>query len=59
VKALEKVLESDPLVIRYKLRPGEGIICNNILHNRTGFTESADGNGRLLYRVRFHDRVGV
>ena len=59
VKALEKVLESDPLIIRYKLRPGEGIICNNILHNRSGFTGSADGNGRLLYRVRFHDRISV
>ncbi len=59
VRALEEVLQSDPLLIRYKLRPGEGIICNNILHNRTGFTGSADGSGRLLYRVRFHDRISV
>ncbi len=59
VKALEDVLESDPFIIRYKLRPGEGLICNNILHNRSGFTEGTDGKGRLLYRVRFHDRVSV
>ncbi len=59
VKALENVLESDPLIVRYKLRPGEGLICNNILHNRSGFTEGADGNGRLLYRVRFHDRISI
>ena len=59
VKALEEELESDPLIIRYKLRPGEGLICNNILHNRSGFTESAHGNGQLLYRVRFHDRISV
>jgi hypothetical protein len=59
VKALEEVLENDPLIIHYKLRPGEGLVCNNILHNRSGFTEGADGNGRLLYRVRFHDRVSV
>jgi len=39
------------------LRSGEGLICNNILHNRTGFEVSADGPGRLLYRLRFHDRV--
>ncbi len=59
VKALEEALEADPLIIRYKLRPGEGIICNNILHNRSGFTESVDGNGRLLYRVRFYDRISL
>lgn len=56
-KALEEILESDPLIVRAKLRPGEGLICNNILHNRTGFEDSADGPGRLLYRLRFHDRV--
>ncbi len=59
VQALQEVLESDPLIIHYKLRPGEGLICNNILHNRSGFTERTAGNGRLLYRVRFHDRVSV
>jgi hypothetical protein len=59
VNAPEEVLASDPLIIRHKLRPGEGLICNNILHNRSGFTEGADGTGRLLYRVRFHDRISV
>jgi hypothetical protein len=56
-KALEEIFESDPLIVRAKFRPGEGLICNNILHNRTGFKDSADGPGRLLYRLRFHDRV--
>jgi alpha-ketoglutarate-dependent taurine dioxygenase len=59
VNALEDVLASDPLIIRYKLRPGEGIICNNILHNRSGFADGVDGKGRLLYRVRFHDRISL
>jgi hypothetical protein len=57
--ALENVLESDPLILRYKLRPGEGIVCNNILHNRSGFTNGADGAGRLLYRIRYHDRIRI
>jgi hypothetical protein len=57
VKALEDMLESDPLTLRYKMRPGEGMICNNILHNRSGFSEGAEG--RLLYRVRYHDRVSL
>lgn len=59
VNALEDVLASDPLIIRHKFRPGEGLICNNILHNRLGFTDGADGKGRLLYRVRYHDRIGI
>ena len=59
VNALEDVLASDPLIIRHKLRPGEGLICNNIPHNRSGFTDGADGKGRLLYRVRFHDRISL
>ena len=59
VKALEEVLEVDPLVIRYKLRPGEGFICNNILHNRSGFAGSADESGRLLYRIRYYDRISI
>ncbi len=59
VKALEEVLAADPLILRHKLHPGEGVICNNILHNRSAFTECADGSGRLLYRMRFHDRIST
>jgi len=43
-------------VFRYRLQPGEGLISNNVLHNRTAF-ENGAGNGRLLYRARFFDRV--
>ncbi len=45
-------------VIRYRLQPGEGLICNNALHNRTSF---ADGpaHHRLLYRARFFDRIAL
>ena len=56
VAALEEVLETDPLTLRHKLQPGEGLICNNVLHTRTGFADG-DGAGRLLYRVRYHDRI--
>jgi hypothetical protein len=59
-EALEDVLASDPLIVKYKLRPGEGIVCNNVLHCRSGFLEPGPhGSGRLLYRVRYHDRVSV
>jgi hypothetical protein len=56
---LERVLEADPLVVASRLGPGEGIICNNVLHDRTGFAEATGSDaGRLLYRVRYHGRVG-
>ncbi len=57
VEALEEILESDPLVISYKMRPGEGMICNNVLHNRSGFDNQGAHEGRLLYRVRYYDRL--
>lgn len=46
----------DSPVLHYRLNAGEGIICNNVLHNRTGFTD--DGHHkRLLYRARYFDRI--
>lgn len=60
VSALEEIMADDPLVIRARLRPGEGLICNNVLHSRSGFVDAApEGEGRLLYRVRYHDRLRV
>jgi alpha-ketoglutarate-dependent taurine dioxygenase len=43
-------------VLHYRLRPGEGLISNNVLHNRTAFSET-DSKRRLLYRARFFERV--
>lgn len=43
-------------ILRYRLRPGEGLISNNVLHNRTAFEDGAAHN-RLLYRARFFDRI--
>ena len=49
---------NEPLVQTVKLRPGEGIINNNVLHNRAGFENNGKENpGRLLYRIRFHQRI--
>lgn len=47
--------ESSP-VFRYRLQPGEGLLSNNVLHNRTAFSDAA-GSHRLLYRARFFDRI--
>ncbi len=46
----------EPLILRTQLAPGEGLLCNNVLHTRTAF-EEADGTHRLLFRARFTTRV--
>ncbi len=55
---LTEVLKTDPLIARYKLKSGQGVICNNVLHNRTGFIDASDaGATRLLYRIRYKERI--
>ncbi len=57
VTALEQLLADDsPTVFRYRLNAGEGLLCNNVLHNRTAFRDADDAR-RLLYRARYHDRI--
>jgi len=59
VEFLARLLEDgSPYVFRHRLAAGEGLLCSNVLHNRTGFTDHADhSKTRLLYRARFHDRI--
>ena len=57
IAALSELFERDcPWLIRGTLGAGEGLICNNVLHNRSEFQESPDAP-RLLYRLRYYDRV--
>ena len=52
----ECLTPDNPYVFTHRLNAGEGIICNNVLHNRTAF-EDDDDHKRLLYRARYYDRV--
>ena len=52
----EILAEKKGPVFRYRLQAGEGLISNNVLHNRTAF-EDGTGHRRLLYRARFYDRI--
>ncbi len=54
--AITDFLQDDSITCRLRLNAGEGIICNNVLHNRTGFTDT-DAQKRLMYRARYYDRV--
>ncbi|MDD2929701.1 MAG: TauD/TfdA family dioxygenase [Sideroxydans sp.] len=59
VAALEALLASDvPQVFKTTLQPGMGLLCNNILHDRSAFTDDAQ-NPRLLYRARYLDRIAL
>lgn len=59
VQALEALLhDGSPYVFRHRLAAGQGLLCNNVLHNRTAFTDAVDkGMTRLLYRARYYDRI--
>ena len=48
---------SSPYIFRHHLQPGEGLLCNNVLHTRSGFEDAADHGKRLLYRARYFDRI--
>jgi hypothetical protein len=42
--------------VRCRLSSGQGIIANNVLHNRTAFQDDPQ-QPRLVYRIRFFDRI--
>lgn len=45
-------------IYHYRLMPGQGVICNNVLHSRTAFRDDpATGHKRLMYRARYYDRI--
>jgi len=52
----ELLADENGPVLRHRLQPGQGIISNNVLHNRSAF-EDSPGHKRLFYRARFFDRL--
>jgi alpha-ketoglutarate-dependent taurine dioxygenase len=59
VAMLEKLLASDtPHIHSVQLEPGMGLLCNNVLHDRTEFNDNKQ-QPRLLYRARYLDRVAA
>jgi hypothetical protein len=56
VRALEAILRgASPHVFQVRLEPGMGLLCNNVLHDRSGFRDSA-ARRRLVFRARYYDR---
>ena len=59
VAVLTEILGSDsPYIYRGTLKSGQGLISNNVLHDRGEFNDSK-ASPRLLYRLRYFDRVAV
>jgi len=56
VEKINELLADESITLKYRLNAGEGIICNNVLHNRTGFDDS-DTQQRLMYRARYYDQI--
>lgn len=59
--SIEKLLSDDnPDVFTYRLAAGEGVLSNNVLHNRTAFTQGESiAEQRLLYRARYYARIST
>ncbi len=53
---ITEILDIEDLAYTYRLKAGEGVICNNVLHKRTGFNDSQNEK-RLMYRARYYDRI--
>ncbi len=47
-----------PYIYEHRLEPGQGLLCNNVLHTREGFQDAPEPDRRRLYlRARYRDRL--
>jgi len=57
LQKLEALLTSEHTpIFQHRMQPGQGILCNNVLHTRTGFDDDASAQ-RLVLRARYYDRI--
>ena len=56
IKTLSEIIQDSEYVLHARLMPGMGLICNNILHTRSGFIDRPERR-RLLYRGRYYERL--
>ena len=57
VKTLSEFLDSEsPYIYHATLQSGQGLVSNNVLHDRSGFEED-EAHKRLLYRLRYYQRI--
>ncbi|MEM7294603.1 MAG: TauD/TfdA family dioxygenase [Pseudomonadota bacterium] len=56
LRALEEVIQDSDCAVTLTLQPGQTLVCNNVLHTRTAYTDGGESK-RLLYRARFRNRI--
>ncbi len=57
--AITKLLNNENSYIhKHQLKAGEGMVANNILHNRSPFIDNSDTK-RLVYRARYYDSLAT
>jgi Taurine catabolism dioxygenase TauD, TfdA family len=56
VEMIKCLLADEKNILKVGLKAGQGIVCNNVLHNRSGFSDS-ETQKRLIYRARYYDAV--
>jgi hypothetical protein len=57
VAFLEELLGSgSQYIFHNRLSAGQGLVCNNVLHNRAAFTDN-ESAPRLVYRARYYERI--
>ncbi len=59
VAFLNRILDAESAhVLTLRLAGGQGLVCNNVLHNRSAFTDDpGPDRSRLVYRARYSDRI--
>ncbi|MBI3523207.1 MAG: TauD/TfdA family dioxygenase [Betaproteobacteria bacterium] len=57
VACLASILkDGTPWTFQGRLEAGMGLVCNNVLHDRSAFSDSP-ARRRLLYRARYYERI--
>jgi hypothetical protein len=58
VNLVRELLMDNKYITKLKLKSGQGIVCNNVLHGRRAFVDGpASEPSRLYYRARYYDAV--
>mgnify|MGYP001255761653 CR=1 FL=1 len=59
IQILKSIIENNnDYTIKYKLKPNQGVITNNVIHSRTAFTNDINHH-RLIYRIRSKQRINL
>ena len=56
---VREILMAGGAMVEVGLQPGQGMICNNILHGRQAFHDTPGKPARLIYRARYHNAIDL